>query len=65
MKTKIRTAEQIDMPALRLADTPLAPSTNATRAGIDLALLQSAQIGDKGGGPRFSLNRDRRRCRAG
>ena len=45
MNSKPLTAAQIDMLAQRLADTPLAPTTNARKAGDNLARLLASRIG--------------------
>ena len=47
MKTKLLTAAQIDTLAQRLSDMPLAPTTNAKKAGDNLARLLAARIGDE------------------
>ena len=47
MKTKPLTSVQIDTLAQRLSDMPLAPTTNAKKAGDNLARLLAAQIGDE------------------
>lgn len=45
MKTKSRTATQIETLAQRLSETPITPSTSAKKAGDSLARLLAAQIG--------------------
>ena len=45
MKTKTLTAAQIDTLAQRLSDMPLAPTTNAKKAGDNFARLLAARIG--------------------
>ena len=47
MKTKLLTAAQIDTLGQRLSDMPLAPTTNAKKAGDNLARLLAARIGDE------------------
>ncbi len=45
MKTKALTAAQIDTLAQRLSEPPIAPATNANKAGDNFARLLAARIG--------------------
>ena len=45
MKTKARTAQQIDTLAQRLSETPIEPATSAKKAGDNFARLLAARIG--------------------
>ena len=45
MKTKARTAAQIDTLAQRLSETPIEPATSAKKAGDNFARLLAARIG--------------------